>query len=243
MHLRKSKLTRLALTCTMAIGAIALVAPALAGPPLICHEIQIPDSAKSLPWGKDTFTKSSNYSQSDVVRDTLGILKPDVPVLVRMETLRRATLYIDHKQVLADDLLGSLMARAMDAEAAGKPDALAWFDAGYLVQCFYQTETPTSFSPGVTKGTGASSIAGYSWVAKAIALDNGAHPQMDIGAALLTCDYGAAEHEQHLKRAIASGAADSPEANDLMGWIAQINGTTIENLRSKFKVTDARSGG
>lgn len=242
MHLRTSMLTRLALTCTITIGAIALVAPAFAGPPLICHEIQISETARSLPWGKDAFSKSGSYSLADVADDTLNVLTPDAPILVRMETLRRATLYIDHKQPLADELLGRLMARALDAEAAGKPDALAWFDAGYLVQCFHQTETPTSFRPAVTKGTGASSIAGYSWVAKAIVIDHGAHPHMDLGAALMTCDYGAAEHEQHLQRALASGAAESPEARGLLGWIAQINGTTIEELRAKYKISDARSG-
>jgi hypothetical protein len=234
------RLEQLARMVIVSLALFTTFARSWAGPPLICHSIKV-DEGQSLPWGKDAFTKSSSYSTSNLVNDTLELLGSDKPVLVRMETLRRASLYIDRKQSLANELLGKLMARALDAEAAGKPDALAWFDAGYLAQCFHQTGTGTSFGPGSTKGVGASAIEGYSWVAKAIAID-GSKPQMEIAAALMTADSRVPEHEKHLKRALEGGVTnDSPEAEKLLAWIAQINGSSLEALRAKFGLTDARS--
>jgi len=227
------------------IALIGLMAPArwaLSGPPLICHGVDVPEG-KSLPWGKDASTRSPSYNASNVVNDALEFLTPQMPVLTRMETLRRATLYIDRNKSQADDLLGHLMARALDAEAGGRPDALAWFDAGYIIQCYRQTGTPRSFGPGVTKGEGASSIEGYSWVAKAIALQGTkVDPGLEVGAALMTADSRAPEHEVHLKNAITAGfGKDSPEAEKLLEWLAQIHGNTLQALRSKYGLTDARS--
>src|SRR5258708_1602848 len=79
--------------------AIVLVAAALcfanvgqAGPPLICHTIEI-GQAKSLPWISHDWNLSGgeNYDTKNLVRDTLEILAPSAPVLVRMETLRTRT--------------------------------------------------------------------------------------------------------------------------------------------------------
>src|SRR5260370_344527 len=81
--------------------AIVLVAAVLcfanvaqAGPPLICHTIEI-GQAKSLPWISHDWNLSGgeNYDTKNLVRETLDILGPDTPVLVRMETLRRPPLY------------------------------------------------------------------------------------------------------------------------------------------------------
>lgn len=213
----------------------------LAGPPLLCHEIKV-EPGTSLPWGTDTFTKDGKYNAENVVAETLALLKPQLPVLTRMETLRRATLYIDKNKSKADALLGKLMARALDAEAAGKSDALAWFDAGYLVQCYNQSGTQSSFSPARGKD-GSGAIAGYSWVAKAMALagDNG---EMEIAAALMTADRRTPEHGQHIRRALESPElAKSAEGQRLLGWIAEINGTSLEALRAKYGSSHARRGG
>ena len=65
--------------------------PAMAGPPLICHVIQIGD-AKSLPWVDLNYQKQSGgYDLKNLTPDTLAILQSDAPVLVRMETLRQTT--------------------------------------------------------------------------------------------------------------------------------------------------------
>jgi hypothetical protein len=212
---------------------------ALAGPPLLCHPIAV-NADQSLPWGKDAFTKSVSYDPSRLVNDTLKALDSATPVLVRMETLRRATLYINKSTEIADDLMGSLMSRVLNSEASGQPDATAWFDAGYLAACFSQSATSTSFGPTTTKGNRAQSIPGYSWVVKAIEISGG-NTSMELAAALITVDHRVPEHRSHLKNVLANTELDAASL-DLLQWIAQINGTTIESLRSQLGVVDARSG-
>ena len=96
--------------------AIALIATVLcfaavaeAGPPLICHSIEI-GNAKSLPWISHSWHLSGgeNYDTKNLVRDALEILGPNTPVLVRMETLRRATLYARKDPAAAKELLARL---------------------------------------------------------------------------------------------------------------------------------------
>src|SRR5258706_4459854 len=85
------------------IGALLCLATvSQAGPPLICHTIEI-GQAKSLPWISHSWNLSGgeNYDTKNLVRDTLEILAPGTPVLVRMETLRRATLYARKDPVAA----------------------------------------------------------------------------------------------------------------------------------------------
>jgi len=81
-------------SCRFAGGLIAallcLATVAQAGPPLICHTIEI-GQAKSLPWispqtGTPAVARFTTLKTSS--GDTLEILAPDTPVLVRMETLR-----------------------------------------------------------------------------------------------------------------------------------------------------------
>jgi hypothetical protein len=119
--------------------AVALIAAVLcfasvaqAGPPLICHTIEI-GQAKSLPWISHSWNLSGgeNYDTKNLVRDTLEILGPDTPVLVRMETLRRATLYARKDPLVAKELLAKLHARTTSAESSGRPDAPAWLDVDY----------------------------------------------------------------------------------------------------------------
>ena len=66
------------------------------------------------------------------------MLGANTPVIVRMETLRRATIYGAKDQKIAYELLARLMARALNAESDGKTSAAAWFDAGYLVESLKQ---------------------------------------------------------------------------------------------------------
>src|SRR5258708_38462267 len=116
---------------------LCLATFAHAGPPLICHSIEI-GQAKSLPWISHSWNLSGgeSYDTKNLVRDTLEILAPDTPVLVRMETLRRATLYARKDPVAAKELRARLQARAATAESSGHPDALAWFDIGYLAETY-----------------------------------------------------------------------------------------------------------
>src|SRR5712692_407456 len=122
----------------------------------------------------------------DPVKDTLEILKPGTPVLVRMETLRRATLYARKDPVAAKELLARLHARATAAESSGHSDALAWFDVGYLAETYKQWLGQNL--PHMTDGmrmdpNPAAGVDGYALVKKAIGL-RGSDPQMEFAAAL-----------------------------------------------------------
>src|SRR5258707_15868712 len=102
------------------LGAIAgallvIAAPALAGPPLICHAIDI-GAEQSLPWTSTGWNLSGQekYDVSRLVADTLALLTPSTPVLLRMETLRRATLYGQQRTAVAKELLLRLEARTRE---------------------------------------------------------------------------------------------------------------------------------
>jgi hypothetical protein len=197
---------------------LCLASVALAGPPLICHTIEI-GQAKSLPWISHSWNLSGgeNYDMKNLVRDTLEILGPDTPVLVRMETLRRATLYARKDPVVAKELIARLHARATAAESSGHPDALAWFDAGYLTETYKQWLGQNL--PHMTDGmrmdaNPAAGVDGYALVKKAIAL-RGADPQMEFAAALITLSGPQEEHRQHAQKAIAGANNDSLLAQNL----------------------------
>jgi hypothetical protein len=163
--------------------------PAWAGPPLICQKFEI-GSAKSLPWkaGPDWNGSNPSYNLANLGNDTLSLLTPGTPVNVRMETLRRSGIYSAKDGRIASDLTSRLMARALDAEAAGKPNALAWFDAGYFVETLrqaafmFQYLDPADRASWQLRGD-APQLDGYAWVQKAIRLGGSG---MDHALSLIT---------------------------------------------------------
>ena len=117
-----------------------MATPALAGPPFICHEFEI-GGAASLPWTKgDWLGLSQDYDTTRVVADTEALLTPAMPTLARMETLRRAVLYASRDRALAERLVAALAARVHAADKAGRGDALALFDAGYVLEAMSEIE-------------------------------------------------------------------------------------------------------
>ena len=123
----------------LTLFAAVTALPAWAGPPLICHAIDI-GAARSLPWiarGSWDGTDPS-YDVSRLVDDTLAILSESAPASVRMETLRRAVIYSARVPGLSDRLMNRLMARALSSQAAGHPDAQALFEAGYAIETVRQ---------------------------------------------------------------------------------------------------------
>jgi hypothetical protein len=227
--------------------AIALVAALLsfasiaqAGPPLICHSIEI-GKAKSLPWVSESWnlTGGENYDTKNLVKDTLEILTPDTPVLVRMETLRRATLYARQDPIAAKELLARLHGRATSAESAGKLDALAWFDAGYLVETYNQWIGKNM--PHMTDGmrmdaNPAAGVDGYAWVKKAIAL-RGNDPQMEFAAALITLSGPQEAHRQHAQKAIAGAKGDALLAQNLATHFLGPKDVTVSEMLAKNSVS------
>src|SRR5213596_2620243 len=216
--MRRSMIRSLGLFVAMIATSLLLAAVAQAGPPLICHTIEI-GQAKSLPWNGHNWNLSGgeSYDTKNLVRDTLEILVPDTPILVRMETLRRATLYARKDPVAAKELLARLHARATSAESSGHPEALAWFDVGYLAETYKQWIGQNL--PHMTDGmrmdaNPAAGVDGYALVKKALAL-RGDDAQMEFAAALITLSGPREEHAQHAQKAIVGAKTDALLAQNL----------------------------
>jgi hypothetical protein len=215
MKLRKISLVKYFAVLTAAL--LFLAGTAIAGPPLICHAVDI-GAANSLPWTSTGWNLSGEeaYDVSHLVPDTLALLVPSTPVLVRMETLRRATLYAQKQTAVAKELLFRLEVRTRE----NPKDALAAFDFGYLVECYRQASwlrQHTDWLKASGDATGANLVMkmdGYELVRKAIAL-RGSDPQMEFAAALMTTERASSEHDRHLQNAMAGAKADALLARNL----------------------------
>jgi len=187
-------------------GIVAVLAGfttfALAGPPLVCHPIDI-GSAKTLPWVDLNYRKGDGgFDLNSLPKATLAILDSDSSVLVHMETLRRATIFARQDQQVAKELLVRLHARA---ENSAGNNALAWFDAGYLAETYKQW---------LGSPNPAGNVDGYAWVTKAIQM-RGQDPEMEFAAALITLTSPERDHQGHVQRAMAGAKTDAPLAQNL----------------------------
>ena len=125
-------------SCVLAL--LSFAAPALAGPPFICHPFEI-GTTRSLPWtAGDWLGLRSDYAITRVVADTEALLTPAMPTLARMETLRRAVLYASGDRAVAKQLLAALIVRARAAAHPDRLGALALFDAGYAIEAMSEIE-------------------------------------------------------------------------------------------------------
>jgi hypothetical protein len=191
------------------LAASALLsAPALAGPALVCHPINI-GSARSLPWTATSWRLSGDqsYDITHLVSDTLALLEPATPVLVRMETIRRAALYSQNNAAVARELLTGLQTRA----TSGEHDSLAAFDYGYLIETYRQLEMAFRMSgPRLDRGNWVNPAAGsdgYVWVKKAIRM-RGGDAEMEFAAALITRENWKQDYQGHVEKARAGMRQD-----------------------------------
>ena len=187
---------------------VLLAAPVFAGPPLVCHPIII-GSARSLPWTSTTWNLSGDesYDVNHLISDTLALLRPDTPVLVRMETIRRAALYSQKNAAVARELLAGLAARATSDER----DALAAFDYGYLIETYRQLEMTFRMSRG-GKNRGdwvnpAEGLDGYALVKQAISM-RGSDAEIEFAAALITTENSKQDYQGHAAKAKAGMKQD-----------------------------------
>jgi hypothetical protein len=208
--------SRLAISTVAVLLGFTTVAHA--GPPLICHPIDIGD-AKSLPWVEFNHTGNTDYDLKNLSRDTLAILDSNTPVLVHMETLRRATIYARQDPQVAKELITRLQARAAKSGAAGRTVAFAWFDVGYLAEAYKQWMGKGEPNP-------AAGFDGYIWVRKAISL-RGPDPEMEFAAALITLQGLDSAHQDHTRKAMA-GAKNDPLLARNLG--SNFNHQTIAEL-------------
>jgi hypothetical protein len=208
---------------TVALVLLAGRGVALAGPPLLCEPFDIGD-AKSLPWGGPGWQAAKgDYDVRRLVDDTLSLLTPEAPVIVRMETLRRATIYAQRDRQVAADLLTRLRERASAAARRGGADALASFDFGYLAQTYGQMfKAPQP----------ASDVDGYASVLRAIEA-RGGDAQMELAAAIITAYPSRPAHRQHVEKAIAGAGRDRLLARNLVTQVRSLNMTEAE-LRARL---------
>jgi hypothetical protein len=196
----------------VAIALAFFATPALAGPPLICHPFDV-ESGKLIAWGAGPGwnTPDRSYDIKKLVADTDAVLTPDSPILTRMENMRRATIYAMRDPVLAQQLLKTVMARAL----ATTSDSRAWFDAGYLIESYKQAvHLREDRKPELRAWTAVDEtirVDGYNWVKKAMAM-TGTSAEMEFAASLMTQGSVASAHRA---KAIAAAPKGSLLARNL----------------------------
>ena|SRR5690349_4495087 len=208
-------------TCKTAVfvvaGVLLLQTAALAGPPLVCHPFNIGD-ARSLPFqGPEWSRIDPNYDVTNLVKDTMSLLGNDVPVIVRMETLRRATVYSRNDAKLAAALLESLRNRAEKSASTGQGhDAvMASFDLAYLAETYRQAGLASRASSEASWKFAHTAPAadGYAIIQRLI--EQGGGPEMEFAAALITSDKRNSDYFDHLRKASAGAKPGSLLAKNL----------------------------
>jgi hypothetical protein len=206
-------------TLIAVFAVLSIAAPALAGPPLLCHAYDI-GSAKSLPWvgEKSWFEGRPDYNIKNLVPDTEALLTPSTPVLVRMETLRRAAIYASADPTVANALLKRFISRAEAAEEKGQPDALAYLDAAYLAGAFNEFTMMARSKEWESRAAVARSAKGtldaYTLISKSVALRPG-DAAIQFAAALISSDEHRGEYAGHAAKARAGANSDLLLARNL----------------------------
>ncbi|HEV2667451.1 MAG TPA: hypothetical protein VG324_21225 [Blastocatellia bacterium] len=220
---------------------LTLVGSAPAGPVLICKNYEI-GAAKSLPWGgSDWRSVKPDYDINRLVEDTLALLTPETPVIVRMETLRRAVIYAAWSRVdrevnyarrndnAAQELFARLMGNSKQSAfhaASKKPDPLKLFDAGFFLESWKQAYVDGS-------GKKPADFDGYALVKQAIAL-RGNDPEMEFAAALITSIRSdKAAHRAHLQKSIAGAPEGSLLARNIINHLGR-KGQSIADMRASL---------
>ena len=182
---------------------LAVAAPAVAGPPLLCHPFDI-GSAQSLPWdGTRGWSHGrSDYSLKSLVQDTERLVQPDTPVVLRMETMRRAAIYATQDPAVAAALLD-----ALGSPARVSRDPLASLDVAYAIEALNQI---TMLGPGSEFGDRLAGVkrvlAGRNAapLVEAAAKARPSDPAVSFAAAMILMGKDKDAYRSHATRARAS---------------------------------------
>ena len=193
-----------------AIVALLLAVPLshAGGTPLICHPYAIGD-AEVLPLGHDFHGCTKSYARKNLTSDTLALLTPQRPVIVRMEILRQAVIYAaaeklnwtdyaDYQPSRVDNLLTALRQRVASATESGR--ALARFDLGFFLETLRQGNVAV--------------VDGYADLVKANEL-RGGDPEIEFALALTCARPHRAEMNDHLARAHSAAKPNTLLAENL----------------------------
>lgn len=198
---------------------LAVARPAVAGPPLLCHPFDI-GTAASLPWSGSAswFDGKADYNPANLVADTEALLTPSTPVIVRMETLRRASIYASRDAKIASALLERLTAKAQASKAAGRPDALALLDAAYATEALRQVTMIGGIQGFKDQVNGIKDVIGnadgWQYIKASLAAEPN-DPALEFAAALIATDKDRAAYRGHAQRARAGAAKDALLARNL----------------------------
>ena len=198
---------------------LALATPVLAGPPLLCRPYDT-GNARSLPWNGSGGWQGElpGYKLENLITDTEALLTPATPVIARMETLRRASLYASRDRAIASQLLTRLVSRANAADAKGAPDALALLDAAYVAGAFYEISTMAREGEFRDRAAAVRDALGktdaYALITRSIAArpDDAA---IQFAAALIASDQNRAAYPQHAEKARKGVAKDALLARNI----------------------------
>lgn len=209
---------RVSLTAVLLFVGLTLARPALAGPPLLCHPFDI-GSARSLPWnGANWLDGKADYTLAGLVADTEALLGPSTPVIVRMETLRRASLYAARDAKVAAELLGRLTARADAAKTDGRPRALAMLDVAYVTEALRQIASIGGVTGHKDQVAGIRALLagtdGNAFMRTSLAAAPG-DPSLEFAAALIAAGTDTAAYARHAERARAGAGTDPLLAKNL----------------------------
>jgi hypothetical protein len=208
---------RLLVPLLVVCAALLVVQPVSAGPPILHHPLDI-GNARSLPW-----QDSSHWHQGDpkydirrLVSDVEALLVPGTPIIVRMETLRRAAVYASLDGDVAAQLFQRVRSRAADAGRQG--DALAMFDAAYLSAAFREMARLAYEPQFRARAERIGRLSGLDdtdrLLQTALALRPDDH-SMRFGAAIIAAGYDRAAALDHLARARSGAAGDALLAANL----------------------------
>lgn len=222
----------------VAPSIVALVfdaSEALAGPPLLCHAIEIGE-AQSLPWGSGTWQSDGiNLNDDEFVAGTLALLSQDAATLTRMETIRRATIHAADRPRAAAALLSAVRSRVSGAKP---PSASALFDLGYLCAAYEQMNIVSNHKDeGFGGGTRSelsvpADIRPYDLVGKS-ALMSPDDYAIEFALALMTWSTSLTAHTSHLERAIAGATEGTPLAQNLVARFGRA-GQSMSDLRANY---------
>jgi hypothetical protein len=207
-------LTLRSLRALVTAGALAGFAPAaLAGPPLICHPFVTDAAAPMLPWvpSRNWHSPDAGYDVARLTADTLRLLSADAPILSRMENMRRAAIYAERDLEIAAALLTALLDRTRNPRGDARALALAWFDAGYLLETYRQLDLiyrhemrPGHGRPVTMVSAAHAHVDGYALVQKALAQAPASEiAAIEFAASLMTQQTLAAAHREQAKSAAA----------------------------------------
>jgi hypothetical protein len=201
---------------------LAIAVPtALAGPPLLCHEFEV-GNAQSLPWSA-AGAPLENYNKGHLAIETVSLLTGQTPVIVRMETIRRAALYCAGDASLAQTLLERFKMRAA---GDGAHSALPLFDYGYLIETLKQAVMMRELQNASAAVKG---LDGYTLIKQALQIRD--DPEMEFAAALVTVWPKNEDHREHFRKAVAGAAVDPLLAKNLLEQFSG-RGKTLAALRT-----------